>query len=91
MLEKKNYKKIEEILSEDDFNPLCSIQMPKYYIEPKDIYKKFIILMIIIPEIVNYLFVLPYLEDYIGSFISVISFFFMSFIFFYFYRERSRL
>ena len=94
---KKNYKKIEEILSEEDFNPLCSIQMPKYYIEPKDIYKKFIILMIIIPEIVNYLFVLPYLEDYIGSFISVISFFLCLLFFFIFiakdpgYRKNSKM
>ena len=71
---KKNYKKIEKILAEDDFNPLFSLQLPMYYIPPKDIYKKFIILMIVIPEIVIYLFTLPYLEGYTHTIINVVSF-----------------
>jgi palmitoyltransferase len=71
---KKNHKKIAEILGEEDFNPLCSLQMPKYYIQPKDIYKKFIILMIVIPEIVIYIFILPYLEGYVQTFINVPAF-----------------
>ena len=71
---KKNHKKIEQILGEEDFNPLCSLQLPKYYIQPKDIYKKFIILMIVIPEIVIYFFILPYLEGYVQTLINVPSF-----------------
>ena len=49
---RKNLKKIVLILEDDDFNPLCSIQTPKYYIQPNDIYRKFILFMIIIPEII---------------------------------------
>ena len=71
---KKNHKKIEQILGEEDFNPLCSLQLPKYYIQPKDIYKKFIILIIVIPEIVIYFFILPYLEGYVQTLINVPSF-----------------
>ena len=43
---KKNHKRIVQLLEDDDFNPLCSLQMPKYYIEPKDIYKKLIVIKI---------------------------------------------
>ena len=94
---KKNYKNIERILSEDDFNPLCSIKTPNYYIQPKDIYKKFIILMIIIPEVVNYLFILPYLEGNHHTFISIISFFLSLLFYFIFiakdpgYKKNSKI
>ena len=71
---KKNHKRIVQLLEDDDFNPLCSLQMPKYYIEPKDIYKKLIVIMLIIPEIVIYLFILPYLEGYYQTFINVPAF-----------------
>ena len=72
LAKKKNNKKIINILEDDDnYNPLCSLQIPKYYIEPKDIYKKFILIMIIIPEIIIYLFILPYLEGYIETFINL--------------------
>ena len=81
---KKNYKKIVQILSEDNFNPLCSLQMPRYYIPPKDIYKKFIILMIAIPEVIIYFFILPYLEGYIQTFINVPAFIFCLLFYFIF-------
>ena len=71
---KKNHRKIAEILGEEDFNPLCSLQMPNYYIQPKDIYKKFIILMIVIPEVIIYFFILPYLEGYYPTYINLPSF-----------------
>ena len=72
---KKNNKKIIMILEDDDnYSPLCSLQIPKYYIEPKDIYKKFILIMIIIPEIIIYLFILPYLEGIVESLINVPAF-----------------
>ena len=74
LAKKKNYKKIEEILSEDNYNPLFSLQLPKYYIQPKDIYKKFIILMIVIPEIITYIFILPYLKAYTQTFINLPAF-----------------
>ena len=71
---KKNYRKITKILGEEDYNPLFSIQMPHYYIQPKDIYKKFIILMIVVPEIIIYLFILPYLQGFFQTLISIPSF-----------------
>ena len=71
---KKNQKRIESILADDNFNPLCSLQTPKYYIEPKDIYRRFILIMIIVPEVVNYIFILPYLKDYVETFINLPSF-----------------
>ena len=71
---KKNQKRIESILADDNYNPLCSLQTPKYYIEPKDIYRRFILIMIIIPEVVNYIFILPYLKDYVETFINVPAF-----------------
>jgi palmitoyltransferase len=71
---KKNQKRIAAILDDDDFNPLCSLQTPKYYIEPTDIYKRFILIMIIVPEAINYIFILPYLKDTIETFINVPAF-----------------
>ena len=69
---KKNHKKIVIILEDDDnYNSLCSLQIPKFYIAPTDIYKKFILLMIIIPEVIIYLFILPYLEGIIETFINL--------------------
>ena len=74
LAKKKNYRKIAKLLGEEDFNPLCSIQTPTYYIQPKDIYKKFIILMIVIPEVIIYLFILPYLEGYFQTLINIPAF-----------------
>ena len=58
------------ILDDDDFNPLCSLQTPKYYIQPSDIYKRVILFMIIITEIIIYIFILPYLKGYTETFIN---------------------
>ena len=71
---KKNHKRIEQILGEDDFNPLCSLELPKYYIKPNDVYKRLIIVMIVIPIIVIYFFVLPYLKGIHHSLISIPAF-----------------
>ena len=71
---KKNQKRIAMILEDDDFNPLCSLETPKYYIEPKDIYRRFILFMIIIPEVIIFIFILPYLKDYIETFINLPAF-----------------
>ena len=72
---KKNKRKIEMILDDDnDINPLCSTQTPNNYVEPSDIYKRFILLMIIIPEVIIYLFILPYLKDWIETIINFPAF-----------------
>ena len=72
---KKNFGVIMDLLGEDeDYNPLCTLDTPKSYIAPSDVYKKFIILMIVIPEVVNYLFILPYLDGYIETYVSLPAF-----------------
>lgn len=69
---KKNCTKIINILDDDDdINPLCSIETPKNYIEPNKAYKNIIYLMIIVPEIIIYILILPYLYGYIESYINL--------------------
>ena len=71
---KKNYFEIEHLLSNKDYNPLCSLELPMEYIKPKDIYKKFIFLMIIIPEIITFILILPFCENYIYYIIDLAVF-----------------
>ena len=71
---KKNYIRIEQILAEDNINPLFSIQMPMYYVEPKDVYKKLIILMLVLPEVIIFFFVWPYLQEIYHPFVNLLSF-----------------
>ena len=69
---KKNQKRIAMILDDDNnINPLCSLEIPKNYVQPNDIYKRFILIMIIIPEIIIYIFVLPYLNGYVQTCINI--------------------
>ena len=60
---KKKYYKIISILDEQDFNPLCTLEMPVNYIHPENIYKKFIWLLIIIPEFFTVFLILPFMND----------------------------
>ena len=72
---KKNLKRIIMLLDDDDdYNPLCSLETPKKYIQPTDIYKRFILLMIIIPEIIVYIFILPYLKGTTETLINLPAF-----------------
>ena len=63
---KKNFISIVNILKDKDYNPLCSLDPPLMYISPNDIYKKFILIMIITPEIIIIVMILPYLEKIIN-------------------------
>ena len=75
LAKKKNHTKIVQLLEDDDdYNPLCSLETPKKYVEPKDIYKKLVFFMIGIPEIVIFIFVLPFLDGYVNLIINLISF-----------------
>ena len=60
---KKKYYKIISILEEQDFNPLFSLDMPVNYIRGENIYKKFIWLLIILPEIFCIGFILPFMNN----------------------------
>ena len=72
---KKNYMKIVNLLSDKEFYPLCTLDFPTAYIQPKDIYKKIMLLMIIIPEITIFILVLPFLEEMYHTYVNLGTFF----------------
>lgn len=71
---KKNYTEIVNILINKEYNPLCTLEMPIEYIKPNDIYKKIIILMIVIPEIIIFILVLPFLESIVYYVLNAAAF-----------------
>ena len=95
---KKNCTSIVNILDDDDeINPLCSIETPKNYIEPNNAYKNIIYFMIIIPEIIIFALILPYLYGYIETYINLPLFIICLFSYFIFlgkdpgYKKNSEL
>ena len=72
---KKNYLNLVELLRDKEFNPLCTLESPVTYIPPTNIYKKLILLMIIIPEIIIFILVLPFLEEMYHTYVNFITFF----------------
>ena len=78
---KKNFISIVNILKDKDYNPLCSLDPPLMYISPNDIYKKFILIMIITPEIIIIFMILPYLEKIINIIFNNVLFLIELFLF----------
>ena len=74
LAEKKNYQNIKNILSDDDFDPLCTLSSPIYYIKPENVYKKYIFIMILVPEIIIFFFILPFLLGNVHNWINFICF-----------------
>jgi len=72
---KKNCKKIINLLSDKEYNPLCTLEAPVAYIEPKNTYKKLIFIMILIPEIIIFFLVLPFIESMSYTYINFASLF----------------
>ena len=70
---KKHYAKIMKILT-SGYNPLCSTEIPDTYVKPTDAYKRVILLMLIICEIIIFILVLPFLDS--------LAFYILNFIFF---------
>ena len=70
---KKHYSKILKILT-SGYNPLCSTEIPDIYVKPTDAYKRVILLMLIICEIIIFILVLPFLES--------LAFYILNFVFF---------
>ena len=50
------------ILGVNDCNSLCYLETPKFYEQATDIYKKSILFMITIPEVIIFIFILPYFK-----------------------------
>ena len=71
---KQNYTEIVKILTNKDYNPLCTLEMPYEYIKPTDFYRRIILLMIIIPEIITIILVIPFLDSNIYFFMNLVTF-----------------
>ena len=71
---KKNYAEIVNLLDDKDYNPLCTLEHPTEYVKPRNIYKKFIFLMFLIPEIFIIFLILPFLESVIYYIVNVTLF-----------------
>jgi palmitoyltransferase len=71
----KNYVNIENLLLDKGFNPLCTFEFPNTYIMPTDIYKKYILLMIIIPEILIFFGILSFIEEMYHTYVNLSTFF----------------
>ena len=69
----KHYTKLIEILNSNS-NPLFSLKMPYIQIKPTDAYKRFILILLIICEVIIIIFVLPFLES--------LAYYIINFIFF---------
>ena len=67
---KKNYLTIIDLLSDKEYNPLCTLDLPQEYIPPSNHYKKLIFCMIIIPEIIIFFLILPFLEEMLYTYIN---------------------
>lgn len=67
---KKNYYEIINLLKEKDYNPLCTLETPIEYIPPENMYKKFIFGFLLVPEIVLFFSVLPYIEGLVEAIVN---------------------
>ena len=78
---KKHYSQIITILT-SGYNPLCSTEVPDIYVKPTDAYRRVILILLIICEVIIFILVLPFLDSlayYIINFIlfglSLLSYF----------------
>jgi len=71
---KKGFINLINILQDQDYNPLCTLEPPIYYIRPSNIYKSLIFIMIILPEIIIIIMILPFLENNIDIIVNNILF-----------------
>ena len=71
---KKNYIRIKNLLKDKEYNPLCTLESPPKYIEPSNIYRKLILFLIIIVELIIFILILPFLEDIYHLFVNLGSF-----------------
>lgn len=60
---KKKNKDIYNILNKNEYYPLWTIKAPYEYIKPNDIYKKYIITMFIVHQVIIIILILPYLKN----------------------------
>ena len=73
---RNHYVKISYLLENKDYNPLCTLEAPTEQIKSSNFYKKIIILMIVIPEIIIFILILPFIENVLNTFINFAVFLF---------------
>ena len=61
---KKNYYDLILLLKDKDYNPLCTLDTPIEYVQPEPMYRKVIFVFLIVPEVILFFCVLPYLDLY---------------------------
>ena len=71
---KKNFTKIIFLLKDKPYNQLCTLESPTTYIKPSDAYRKLILIIIIITELIIFIIVLPFFENIYYMFINLGSF-----------------
>ena len=71
---KKNFTNLISILEDKDYNPLCTLEPPIYYIKPRNIYRSLIFIMIILPEIIIIIMILPFIENIFDILVNNILF-----------------
>ena len=71
---KKGFVNLINILQDQDYNPLCTLEPPIYFIRPSNVYKSLIFIMIILPEIIIIIMILPFLENNIDIIVNNILF-----------------
>ena len=74
LAKKKNYYEIMYLLMDKDYNPLCTLESPIEKIETNDVYKKFIWLMILVPELIDFFLIEPFLEGIIHTIVNLSAF-----------------
>ena len=77
---KHNYHKIIFLLEDKDYNPLCTLDSPIQYISPENKYKKILLIIQIIPEIITFFLVLPFLDNDYSYFLTNLILFFLAII-----------
>lgn len=85
---KKNYTEIVNLLDDKDYNPLCTLEHPTEYVKPNNIYKKFIFLMFLIPEILIIFLILPFLESVIYYIVNLALFIFCLLSYFFLLSKK---
>ena len=79
---KNHYIKIIYLLENKEYNPLCTLEEPPNEIKQNNIYKKIIFFMIIIPEIIIFILILPFIENVYHTFVNL-GFFGLTLIFYF--------
>ena len=70
--ENKNFPKIVSLLKQEEYSPLCTLELPTAEkVTPANYYRNLIYPLLIIPEFLIFFLLMPYVPDNIQLFINV--------------------